>query len=222
MNTQENDALIAAEYVLGVVDEVTRAQLTQRLASDADFARQVSGWQKAFSGVDVTTQDVTPSPEVWHAIERDLNRNVLALRQKPGPLSWLGWAIAAALAGVLVFTYVSKPEQPLPMQPVAVLSGAQPGQQFVVSINKSASLIEVSALNVTLPEAKSLQLWLIKGTDAPRSLGLITRQARNAFRLDTESLENQSVLAISLEPVGGSKQAGPSGPVIFQGKISQL
>jgi len=222
MNTQENDALIAAEYVLGVVDEITRVQLTQRLMSDADFARQVSGWQKAFSGVDVTTQDVTPSPEVWHAIERDLNANVLPLRQKPGPVSWLGWAIAAALAGVLVFTYVSKPEQPLPMLPVAVLSGAQPGQQFVVSINKSASLIEVSALNVTLPEAKSLQLWLIKGTDAPRSLGLITRQARNAFRLGTESLDNQSVLAISLEPVGGSKQAGPSGPVIFQGKISQL
>lgn len=222
MNTQENDALLAAEYVLGVVDDATRAQLAQRLASDADFARQVVGWQKAFSGVDVTTQDVTPAPEVWRAIERDLNVHVLPLRRKPGPASWLGWAIAAALAGVLVFNYVNKPEQPLIMQPVAVLSGAQPGQQFVVSMSKSASMIEVSALNVTLPEAKSLQLWLIKGTDAPRSLGLITRQNRNAFRLSADALESPSVLAISLEPVGGSKQAGPSGPVIFQGKISQL
>lgn len=46
MNTQEYDALTAAEYVLGVVDEATRAQLAQRLKSDADFARQVAGWQK--------------------------------------------------------------------------------------------------------------------------------------------------------------------------------
>lgn len=222
MNIQEKDALTAAEYVLGVVDDATRAQLTQRLASDDDFAQQVFRWQQAFSGIDVTTQDVTPAPEVWRAIERDLNVNVLPLRRKPGPAGWLGWAVAAALAGVLVFTYVSKPENVSPMQPVAVLSGSEVGQQFVVSMNKSASLIQVSALNVALPEAKTLQLWLIKGNNPPRSLGLITRPDRNEFSLGSAALDNQSVLAISLEPPGGSKLAGPSGPVVFEGKISAL
>jgi anti-sigma-K factor RskA len=225
MNIQENDDLLAAEYVLGVVDEVTRKRLDKRLADDAEFAAQVIRWQKAFSGIDVTTQDVTPAPEIWRGIERGINQDVHSLHKPPSrlhPATWLGWAFAAALAGVLVFNYVTKPEQASPMQPVAVLSGAQPNEQFVVSVNKFASLIQVSALNVTLPQSKNLQLWLIKGNNPPRSLGLITHSDHNEFRLGSDSLDNHSVLAISIEPVGGSKLAGPSGPVIFQGKISLL
>jgi anti-sigma-K factor RskA len=225
MNIQENDDFLAAEFVLGVLDEPTRAQLARRMATDPDFAQQVTRWQKAFSGIDVTTQDVTPAPDVWWAIQRDINQSTPLTAVTPvrsRPTAWIGWALAAVLAGVLVFTYVTKPEQASPMQPVAVLNGAQPGEQFVVSLNKSASMIQVSALNVTLPQSKNLQLWLIKGSNPPRSLGLITHTAGNAFTLGAESLDNQSVLAISLEPVGGSKLAGPSGPVIFQGKISML
>jgi anti-sigma-K factor RskA len=225
MNIQENDDFLAAEYVLGVVDELTRKRLDKRLADDAEFARQVTRWQKAFSGMDMTTQEVTPAPEIWRGIERGLHQDVHSFAKTPArlrPATWLGWACAAALAGVLVFTYLTKPDQTSLMQPVAVLSGAQPNEQFVVSVNKSASLIQVSALNVTLPQSKNLQLWLIKGNNPPRSLGLITHNDRNEFKLGSESLDNQSVLAISLEPAGGSKLAGPSGPVVFQGKISLL
>ncbi|MCS2170540.1 anti-sigma factor [Scandinavium sp. TWS1a] len=225
MNIQENDDFLAAEFVLGVLDEPIRAQLERRLATDVEFAQQVTRWQKAFSGIDVTTQDVTPAPDVWWAIQRDINQSTPVAAAAPvysRPTAWVGWALAAALASVLVFTYVTKPEQMSPMQPVAVLNGAQSGEQFVVSMNKSASIIQVSALNVTLPQSKNLQLWLIKGSNPPRSLGLITHNAGNEFKLGADSLDNQSVLAISLEPVGGSKLAGPSGPVIFQGKISTL
>lgn len=225
MNTQEQNDFLAAEYVLGLVDELTRKRLDKQLIDDADFAAQVTRWQKAFSGIDVTTKDVTPAPEVWRNIARDINQTAHPLQKAPDRLrtaAWSGWALAAALAGVLVFTYVSRPEPAAPMQPVAVLSGTQPGQQFVVSLNKAASVIEVSALNVTLPQSKNLQLWLIKGTNPPRPLGLVTRNEGNAFSLGTQTLDNDSVLAISLEPVGGSKQAGPSGPVVFQGKISSL
>lgn len=225
MNIQENDDFLAAEFVLGVLDESTRTQLERRMTTDADFAQQVSRWQKAFSGLDVTTPDVTPAPDVWWAIQRDIHQRTPLAAVVPArsrPTTWVGWALAATLAGVLVFTYVTKPEQASPMRPVAVLNGAQPGEQFVVSVNQSASLIQVSALNVTLPQSKNLQLWLIKGSNPPRSLGLITHSAGNEFKLGTETLDNQSLLAISLEPVGGSKLAGPSGPVIFQGKISLL
>jgi anti-sigma-K factor RskA len=225
MSIDENEDYLAAEYVLGVLDGSTRLQLEKRLAHDVEFAAQVTRWQKAFSGIDVTTPDVTPASAVWQGIERELNQRLSQADKfpsRPRPLAWLGWAIAAALAGVLVFTYVTRPQDPLSMQPVAVLNGAQPDQQFVVSMNKSASMIQVSALNVSLPESKTLQLWLISGNNPPRSLGLITRRDRNEFRLESASLKTQSVLAISLEPVGGSKLAGPSGPVIFQGKISPL
>lgn len=225
MNTQDQDPLLVAEYVLGLTDSQTRQSLDKRLTVDQDFAQRVAGWQKAFSGVDRMTPEVTPAPSVWPDIEKTLSRS--SVEPVPAatplrPVAWLGWALAAALAGLLIFNYANKPQTTQTLQPIAVLSGTQPGEQFVVSLNKSASVIQVSALNVTLPQTKNLQLWLIKGSSPPRSLGLITHRDANQFALASEQLDNQSVLAISLEPVGGSKLAGPSGPVIFQGKVSAL
>ncbi|MGL4724022.1 MAG: anti-sigma factor [Scandinavium sp.] len=221
MSVQDKETLIAAEYVLGLIDNQTRQQLDKRLNEDKQFAAEVLHWQKAFSGIDVTTHDVTPSPALWPQIEDKLVQRPLPAvsSHRQRPLFWLGWALAAAMAGVVIFTHVFAPHE---MQPIAVLSGTQPNAQFVVSLDKTASVIQVSALNVALPQDKNLQLWLIKGGAAPRSLGLILHHDRNSFRLPGETLDNQTVLAISLEPVGGSKLAGPSGPVIFQGKVSPL
>ncbi|HGH3372109.1 TPA: anti-sigma factor [Kluyvera cryocrescens] len=219
MKTQENDAILAAEYVLGLVDSQTRQQLDKRLNDDDAFARQVLHWQKAFSGMDALTPDSVPSPEIWQKIARKIKHDTTS----PTPLrpaTWLGWSLAAALAGILIFTSVRKPETVPVMQPVAILNGTQSDAQFVVSLDKSTRLIQVSALNVVLPEAKSLQLWLIKGHEPPQALGLITQPGHNEFQLEAGALDNQTTLAVSLEPIGGSKLTGPSGPIVFMGKIS--
>lgn len=218
MNTENNDAILAAEYVLGLVDEHTRQLLDKRLNEDEAFAKQVWHWQKAFSGVDAITPDSVPSPEIWQKIVHKLQQD----KAKPvtlRPATWLGWALAAALAGVLIFTYVQKPDTSSLMRPIAILSGSQSNSQFVVSLDKSAGVMQVVALNTTLPEAKNLQLWLIKGDSPPRSIGLITHQERNDFQLPSGLIDNQTTLAISLEPVGGSRLKGPSGPVVFMGKV---
>ncbi|WP_288473291.1 anti-sigma factor [uncultured Pantoea sp.] len=225
MSAQENEDLVAAEYVLGLTDDATRQSLDKRLNEDAAFAAEVLHWQKAFSGPDRITPTVAPAPGVWQRIERDLSRaasTASAPRTSAHPGFWLGWGLAAALAGFLIVSYVTRPDVTPALQPVAVLSGAQPDAQFVVSLDKSASLIEVSALNITLPADKNFELWLIKGSAAPQSLGLIARREGNAFKLPAGALDNQTVLAVSLEPLGGSKQAGPSGPVVFQGRVTLL
>lgn len=225
MTAQEHHDLTAAEYVLGLTDDETRHRLDKRLNDDSAFAAEVLHWQKAFSGIDLLTHDVIPSSAVWPLIEQDLDQRSDAsgsslIRRQPG--FWLGWGLAAAMAGLLIYNQVIKPDRLHSLQPIAVLSGAQPNAQFVVSLDKSASLIQISALNITLPENKALQLWLIRGNAAPQSLGLINHTDSNAFRLPPGELNNQTVLAVSLEPVGGSKLSGPSGPVVFQGKVTVL
>jgi anti-sigma-K factor RskA len=225
MSTQEKDTLSAVEYVLGLIDNQTRQQLDKRLNEDAEFAAEVLHWQKAFSGIDVATHDVTPSSELWQQIEHDLRPNtsvseISSVRRHP--ILWLGWVLAAAMASVVIFTHVIKPDFSDELQPIAILSGTQTNTQFVVSLDKSASIIKVSGLNVTLPENKNLQLWMIKGSASPHSLGLIIHRDSNTFQLPSGALDNQTLLAISLEPVGGSQQTGPSGPVIYQGKVSSL
>ncbi|EZI33176.1 anti-sigma factor [Pantoea agglomerans] len=225
MTGQEQHDLTAAEYVLGLTDDETRHRLDKRLNDDSVFAAEVLHWQKAFSGIDLLTHAVIPPSAVWQQIEQDLGPNTgvsgtTSIRRHPG--FWLGWGLAAAMAGILIFTHLSNPDAPQSLQLIAVLSGAQPDAQFVVNLDKSASLLQVSALNITLPENKNLQLWLIRGSAAPQSLGLINHRDSNVFRLPPGELDNQTVLAVSLEPVGGSRLSGPSGPVIFQGKVTLL
>ena len=101
---------------------------------------------------------------------------------------------------------------------MAILNGTQSDTQFIVSLDKSARLLRVSSLNVVLPQAKNLQLWLIKGHEPPQSIGLITERGSNEFQLAANLLDNQTTLAISLEPVGGSPLVGPSGPIVYMGK----
>ncbi len=222
MNGPEHDDLMAAEYVLGLSDPETRLRLDKLLTEDDAFAAEVLHWQKAFSGIDLITPEATPRAAVWRQIERDINRNAATTKlplRHPG--FWLGWGLAAALSGLLLFTYLDKPEIPETQQPIAVLSGTQPDAQFVVTLDRAASHLQLSALNITLPQNKNLQLWLIRGSAPPRSLGLITHPDHNVFPLPPGTLDHQTVLAISLEPVGGSTLSGPSGPVIFQGKVTR-
>ncbi len=222
MSMEKNDPLSAATYVLGLTDLMMRQQLAKRLTEDPEFAAEVQHWQKAFSGIDVTTRDVVPSPTLWPRIERSLHQTSTSSRARGRPLFWLGWALAAAMSGVVIFTQVIKPDSPHALQTIAILSGKQSDQQFVVMLDKSASLLQVSALNVTLPRDKNLQLWMIKGSAPPHSLGLITQRDGNSFKLPSDALDNQTVLAISLEPTGGSPLPGPSGPVVYQGNVKAL
>ncbi|MFP5593978.1 anti-sigma factor domain-containing protein [Kluyvera sp. 142486] len=225
MSTEEKEVLSAAIYVLGLTDPLKRRQLDKRLNEDGDFAAEVARWQKAFSAIDVTSRDVAPSPGLWQHIERDLapiqTAHAVSSAQNR-PLFWLGWALAAALGGVVVFTQVIKPDAAPALQTIAILSDKQSERQFVVMLDKSVSTLQVSALDVTLPRDKTLQLWMIKGSAPPRSLGLITQRDGNTFKLPAEALDNQTILAISLEPPGGSPLPGPSGPVVYQGNVRAL
>ena len=108
MTGQEQHDLTAAEYVLGLTDDVTRHRLDKRLNDDSLFAAEVLHWQKAFSGIDLLTHAVIPSSAVWQQIEQDLGPNTgvsgtTSIRRHPG--FWLGWGLAAAMAGSLSFDH---------------------------------------------------------------------------------------------------------------------
>jgi anti-sigma-K factor RskA len=68
---------------------------------------------------------------------------------------------------------------------------------------------------------KDLELWLISpAVPAPRPLGLI---AKGTLSVDLGPLAARAlasgVLAVSLEPAGGSPTGSPTGPVLYQGRI---
>ena len=72
------------------------------------------------------------------------------------------------------------------------------------------------------PPGRSHELWIIAGPgQAPRSLGVIN--AADAAKPHSmpehvaQALPKGAILAVSLEPAGGSPTGAPTGPVLYSG-----
>jgi anti-sigma-K factor RskA len=78
---------------------------------------------------------------------------------------------------------------------------------------------------VDLVDQRVLELWSVpaEGRGGPVSLGLIS--ANGATVLDPKRipagllLQRTDLLAVSVEPPGGSPTGAPTGPVVFAGKL---
>ncbi|MCR9176437.1 MAG: anti-sigma factor [Alphaproteobacteria bacterium] len=85
----------------------------------------------------------------------------------------------------------------------------------------TASLILVGA-GQSAPVGRDFELWLIEDGRPPLSLGTIPRDGHGAFALP-ESVDRTVVLqgafTISVEPLGGSADGEPSGPMVAAGKL---
>ena len=69
------------------------------------------------------------------------------------------------------------------------------------------------------------ELWLIPADGKPRPLGMLRadRAVTIAIPADLAALTvSNAVLAVSLEPPGGSPTGQPTGPVIATGKLTSL
>ncbi len=227
---EPDDRVVAAEYVLGLLGSAERRVADERLASDLAFVAQVEFWEERLSGLADAVRPVTPPDRVWANIAQ-------AVAPPPEPddrkslwnslVFWrpfaLGCAVAAA-ASVGVLTYVELlPKPRAPMLATLGISGGQPG--FVAAVGGNGrSLVVVPAALLT-GDQRAMELWLIPAGDKPHSLGLIEPGRPVTLTVPPElqaRLTTDAVLAVSLEPPGGSPTGAPTGPVIANGKLTSL
>jgi anti-sigma-K factor RskA len=203
--TTHPDDILAAEYVLGVLEADARATVETRMARDPAFADAVARWQDRLSPLDAAYAPVDPPAAL---------KSRIAARLFPEPprrrFGWFaalaGGAVAAALlAGVLVWQGPPAPALQAGLQaegaPVAFaarLDGA------VLTVTRSAG--------AAAPAGQDYQLWRIGADGVPQSLGLL-RGAET--RLPGDGLAAGLVLAVSVEPAGGAPGPLPTGPVIL-------
>jgi Uncharacterized protein conserved in bacteria len=229
---REDNQLIAAEYVLGVLGVSEWREVEQRIARDQIFAREVAFWEERLGGLAEGTPAVTPPASAWERIEAALDRAARSREQRAGPWQslrlWRGLALgatalaAACLAALIYVGAVSPPRAPL----VAQL-GAEGGKTgFVAAVNSGGgTLTIVPAALLSAEEQKAMELWLIPPGDKPHSLGLIDSSRPVTIKVPLDLLarvNKEAVLAVSLEPPGGSPTGQPTGPVIANGKLAQL
>jgi anti-sigma-K factor RskA len=212
--------VLAGEYVLGTLDTHERAAAEGLVASDAGFAAQVHQWEARLASLSDDIAPVAPPEHLRGAILRRIAGDdpaaspVVALKRQVNTwrmMTAAAAALAAVFAGLLVF-------KPAPVQQgrfVAVLQTEGPGPAFVASIDIASGFVSIRRVGAVVEPGKSHELWAVGGgRDKPESLGVVNASLKVPAKLSPDT-----VLAISLEPEGGSTTGQPTGPVLFTGKL---
>jgi anti-sigma-K factor RskA len=229
---EEHGGLTAAEYVLGVLNARERRAAAQRIARDSAFAAEVAFWEERLGGLAAAVPLVAPPADSWARIETALARAGPRPTRSEGlwqSLSfWRSLAIGASalavasLAGLIYMAQAPTLKPPL----VAKLDEASGKSGFFAASNPAdGTLTIVPAVLLTGEEKHALELWVIPSGGKPHSLGLVDPARPIKVVVPPElrpHVTADSVLAISVEPPGGSPTGQPTGPVIANGKLAAL
>ncbi|WP_419695525.1 anti-sigma factor [Mesorhizobium muleiense] len=218
------DDLFAAEYVLGVLAADEREIASRRIDADAAFAHLVDAWEARLSPM----ADAYPETEPPIRVKEALDRQLFVAEPRAGLWSslafWRGLAAAsvAALAIYIAEPYLNPPAEP----PRLIASLAADGSDVRYLAVYDAARREVGLSHVSGERAgKDFELWMIEGKNAPVSMGVIPagQTARMTISLAVqEKLAQGVVLAVSLEPTGGSPTGQPTGPVVAAGDLKSI
>jgi anti-sigma-K factor RskA len=218
------DEWLAAELALGVLDGAERLTARTRATREPAFAAMVLRWEARLAPWAAEIAEVTPSPQVWDAI-------AAALPTQKGQSIWQSlafWrgltlatgALAAACIGALIYLGNTPQQTPL----IAAIDGGG-HHHFVATLDKNSGSIAVVPASYTADATRVPELWLIPADGQPRPLGLLRADAATTLTLSRDMLAHavsNAVLAVSLEPQGGSPTGQPTGPVIATGKLTLL
>lgn len=108
--------------------------------------------------------------------------------------------------------------------PLAILADEAGKGAWVVRFDSEAQRLLVRALNAPTDNNVDYQLWSVAEDGGVRSLGLMPRDG-GELGLDNRqrrSLRQAQLLAVSIEPLGGSTGDAPSGAVMYTGEMLTL
>jgi anti-sigma-K factor RskA len=231
MDRDDDGTPLAAEYVLGVLDAGQRRGFERRLAQEPALRPEVEYWEHRLGGLASEVKPVEPPPQTWSNIEAALSKSAAAPAGGGlwNSLEFWRWAAigSAAVAAASIASLVLIRPAPSPGSGPLVakldVSGGQAG--FVAALDPARNGLTIVPASVTNLNQRVLELWLIQPGGTPRSLGLI--EAGRAIHINLPAdlsgrIAADATLAVSLEPPGGSPTGQPTGPVIANGKLTNL
>ncbi|MBN9243061.1 MAG: anti-sigma factor [Mesorhizobium sp.] len=230
----EGDDLIAAEYVLGVLPADERQAVARRIEADRDFAHMVDGWEVRLSPLSGAYVETPPPGNLKAAIDRRLFGASSPRATAGGRIGfwsslafWRGLAVVAlaVLAISIVLPFVNPPAPQPEVRLVASLTSQDSDVKYLAVYDAARHQVGLSHLAGERGAGKDFELWMIEGKNAPVSMGVIPAGAATHIELSAavrQKLAQGAVLAISLEPAGGSKTGQPTGPVVASGALKSI
>ena len=226
------DAL-AAEYVLGVLEHAEHDRARRRVEAEPDFAREVQDWEERLAGLAEQIAPVMPPAELWGRTARALDgggpagsAEVVVLRLRRSVALWrAATAFAAGIAACLVLA-MAWPQPKPAAAPMLAARLSAPGQAppvFVALYDPARRAIVLTPASVSAAAGRSPELWLIPSGGKPIALGVADFGGSVQFAPAAgASGLGAGVLAVSVEPKGGSPTGQPTGPVIATGRLRRL
>ena len=242
MNTPANPSdneLRHAEYALGVLDAEARAAVEREMRDDPQAARAVALWQQHLAPLGDDIPAAQPAPYVWARIRAELGMPEMAAAKSTTGRGtwwdslqlwrWVGLGASAIAAAAIVLMVVQPRSTPTPtavnqnyMVARIEQDNGVAGWTATMDLQHHRMLV-VPATPAALASGRDAELWLIPPGGKPLSLGVIAHDKPTSVNLRPDRLAQLSaraVLAVSVEPSGGSPTGQPTGPVVAKGAIS--
>ena len=227
---EDGDDIRVAEYLLGLGDAAERAAMARRLAEEPALAAELEHWQGRFSGLNHEFAEVAPPLTALSRLETRL----FGQPARPGwwnsLMFWRGLAAtAAAVAVVAIGINIMRPAPLSPdefaAQMVAALEMEGSPARFVALYDQATGMMRLTVLAGEASPDKDYELWAIHGDDAPMSMGVIPASGRTEKLVapgERGMIAPGTVLAVTLEPKGGSPTGSPTGPMMAKGMATEI
>ncbi len=231
--------MTAAELALGLLDGAERNVALRRLVDEPAFAADVERWRDWLSALFAGWPAVEAPADVATRIEAALDARyaepIPVVPANDNDRRWrmlaLGASIAAclllALTTMLALRPAPAPQRiPVPVAApaplIAAIAPTDKGAPIAAAYDPSSGEVRIEGA-VAVPAGRSAEVWAIQGKAAPRSLGVMPASAHARMIVPANlrpAMAAETLLAISIEPAGGSPTGLPTGPVVAAGKLS--
>lgn len=232
---------LAIDHALGCGSRAERKAAELRLLSDPEFRAAVERWQLLLAPLDDVTPGIAPPPSVWAGTAAEVEPQPRRAAPQPAVAGgwwnnlglWRGLAFAGPVLTVVAVTvFVQGTWYPGASAVVAggpalvaTLADADGKPLIAAAFDPANGQVRFAPVAASDKSAigKVPELWVIEGKNPPQSLGVIDIAVGRSQTIPRDRLAGLKpgvILAISIEPTGGSPTGAPTGPVIATGKLS--
>lgn len=219
-----DDNILAAEYVLGLLEGADARAAHARTLTQPVFAAEVLFWQERLAILADEIAPVTPS----RAARKRLMARVFGTGPRRGWLGSVGlWrgAVLALLALVAVLGYQVATYDRIPTLYAAELVSDDGTLRVLAVYDSVTGHIRITRTDGAAGEGRDLELWAIADGQAPVPVGILPDDSTRAGYEVPEAVRGSLsglTLAISDEPDGGSPTGQPTGAVLAVGSVEEI